>query len=66
MFEKISQQFTSDPKARIHKEVSNVRETVGTLKKNRELKVLDSKTAQNLSNHFIYLIFDIHGFLFYQ
>lgn len=65
MFEKISQQFTSDPKARIHKEISNVRETVGTLKKNRELKVLDSKTAQNLSNHFICLIFDINSFLFY-
>lgn len=49
MFDSLSQQFTSDPKARIHKEISSATDKVSTMKKTKELKVLDPKAAQNLS-----------------
>ncbi|XP_054162866.1 protein diaphanous homolog 2-like isoform X2 [Oppia nitens] len=48
VFDSLAQQFSSDPKARIQKEVSNTSDRVMTTKKTKELKVLDHKTAQNL------------------
>lgn len=49
LFDELSQQFTSDPH-RIQRDVSNKQvEKFNTVKKSKELKVLDTKTAQNLS-----------------
>jgi len=55
VFDSLTQQFSSDPKARIQKEVSNTSEKVPTMKKTKELKVLDPKAAQNLSEFFVNL-----------
>ena len=49
VFDSLSQYFSSDPKARIQKEVSNNSDRIHTIKKTKELKVLDPKAAQNLS-----------------
>lgn len=48
VFDYLTQQFSSDPKARIQKEVSNTTDKTISVKKTKELKVLDPKSAQNL------------------
>lgn len=53
VFDSLSQYFSSDPRARIQKEVSSASDRVQTIKKTKELKVLDLKTAQNLSNYLL-------------
>ena len=48
VFDSLSHYFSSDPRARIHKEVSTASEKMQTMRKTKELKVLDPRAAQNL------------------
>ncbi|CAG2100841.1 unnamed protein product [Medioppia subpectinata] len=52
VFDSLSMQFSSDPHHRVPKELTNTSEKVQTIKKTKELKVLDTKTAQNLCTNF--------------
>lgn len=57
VFDSLSHQFSSDPRARVQKEVSAASDRMHTIqKKTKELKVLDQRAAQNLCNTFSYLL----------